>query len=81
MVANTDRHITHRANERTATSVQHPGRMVRVAVPLAAALKEKSLNMGRKVGLILSGGNIDLDLFAERIIVGAHKAGSEERAA
>ena len=51
------------------------------AVPLAAALKEKSLNMGRKVGLILSGGNIDLDLFAERIIVGAHKAGSGERAA
>ena len=34
-----------------------------LAAPLAAALKERGGLAGRKVGLILSGGNIDLDLF------------------
>jgi len=33
------------------------------AAPLAALLKESAAMRGRKVGLILSGGNIDLDLF------------------
>ena len=33
------------------------------AVPLAAALQEKSRLAGKRVGLILSGGNIDFDLF------------------
>ena len=33
------------------------------AAPLAAALKERSRLAGKRVGLILSGGNIDLDLF------------------
>jgi threonine dehydratase len=33
------------------------------AAPLAAALQEKSRNRGRRVGLVLSGGNIDFDLF------------------
>ena len=33
------------------------------AAPLAAAIQEQSRLKGRKVGLILSGGNIDFDLF------------------
>ena len=33
------------------------------AAPLAAALQEKNKLRGKRVGLILSGGNIDFDLF------------------
>ena len=33
------------------------------AAPLAAAMQDKQRNRGKRVGLILSGGNIDLDLF------------------
>ena len=33
------------------------------ATPLAAALKDKERRAG-KVGLILSGGNVDLDVYA-----------------
>jgi threonine dehydratase len=33
------------------------------AAPLAAALQEKPRLRGKRVGLVLSGGNIDLDLF------------------
>jgi threonine dehydratase len=33
------------------------------AAPLAAALKEKARHRGKRVGLILTGGNIDFDLF------------------
>ncbi len=33
------------------------------AAPLAALLKEKELNCGEKVGLVLSGGNIDRGLY------------------
>jgi len=40
------------------------------AVPLAAAMREREYLRGKKIGLILSGGNIDRDLFAE--ILGAH---------
>ncbi|MBI2753473.1 MAG: threonine dehydratase [Betaproteobacteria bacterium] len=33
------------------------------AAPLAALMKERETMRGRKVGVVLSGGNIDLDLF------------------
>ena len=33
------------------------------AAPLAAAMKERGRLNGRKIGLVLSGGNIDFDLF------------------
>jgi threonine dehydratase len=33
------------------------------AAALAAALQEKQKNRGKRIGLILSGGNIDLDMF------------------
>jgi len=33
------------------------------AAGLAAAIKERGRLVGRKVGLVLSGGNIDFDLF------------------
>ena len=33
------------------------------AVPLAALLKERDTMRGRRVGLILSGGNVDIELF------------------
>lgn len=35
------------------------------AAPLAAALQERAVNAGKRVGLILSGGNVDRSLFAE----------------
>jgi threonine dehydratase len=38
------------------------------AAPLAAALKEREHVAGRRVGLVLSGGNIDLDLFREWVL-------------
>jgi threonine dehydratase len=37
------------------------------AAPLAAALKEKARHRGKRVGLILTGGNIDFDLFQKWI--------------
>ena len=37
------------------------------AAALAAALQEKTSNRGKRVGLILSGGNIDFDLFQKWI--------------
>jgi threonine dehydratase len=43
------------------------------AAALAAAVKERSRVKGRKVGLVLSGGNIDFDLF-RRWVVGAPSA-------
>jgi threonine dehydratase len=50
------------------------------AAPLAAALQDKAKNRGRRVGLILSGGNIDFDLF--RKWVGPDVAvGTEQRVA
>jgi threonine dehydratase len=39
------------------------------AAPLAAALQERGRHAGRKVGLVLSGGNIDFELF-QRWIAG-----------
>ncbi|MEN3289194.1 MAG: threonine dehydratase, partial [Bradyrhizobium sp.] len=41
------------------------------AAPLAAALQEKSKLQGKRVGLVLSGGNIDLDLFRTWVLQGA----------
>lgn len=38
------------------------------AAPLAAALSEKQRLEGKKVGLVLSGGNIDLALFARQML-------------
>ena len=40
------------------------------AAPLAAAFRERDRNRGRRVGLVLSGGNIDLALFAEWVLPG-----------
>lgn len=40
------------------------------AAPLAAAMKERNGLAGRKVGLILSGGNVDMPVYA-RILAGA----------
>ena len=34
------------------------------AVPLAALLQEKSAMAGKRVGLVLSGGNIDMDVYS-----------------
>jgi threonine dehydratase len=48
------------------------------AAALAAALQEKNRLAGKRVGLILSGGNIDLDLF--RRWVGADASTAGERA-
>ena len=45
------------------------------AAPLAAALKERDLNAGRKVGVILSGGNVDAELFV-RVLTGETPARS-----
>jgi threonine dehydratase len=49
------------------------------AAPLAAALQDKNKLQGKRVGLILSGGNIDFDLF--RKWVGLDVAASSERRA
>ena len=49
------------------------------AAPLAAALQEKQKNRGKRVGLILSGGNIDFDLF-RRWVGPEVAAGAHERA-
>jgi threonine dehydratase len=47
------------------------------AAPLAAALQDRQRNRGKRVGLILSGGNIDFDLFrkwvAPDVAVGAEQ--------
>jgi len=47
------------------------------AAPLAAALQEKAKNRGKRIGLILSGGNIDFDLF--RRWVGTDATAASER--
>jgi threonine dehydratase len=38
------------------------------AAPLAALLKERSAMAGRRVGLVLTGGNIDLELFRDWVL-------------
>jgi threonine dehydratase len=47
------------------------------AAPLAAATHDRQKNRGKRVGLILSGGNIDFDLF--RKWVGSEAAAGTER--
>jgi threonine dehydratase len=49
------------------------------AAPLAAALQEKARNRGKRVGLILSGGNIDFELFRRWVGAGV-AAGAQEQA-
>ena len=46
------------------------------AAPLAALLKERGRMRGKRVGLVLSGGNIDRALFAE-VLAGADGAAEE----
>jgi threonine dehydratase len=41
------------------------------AAPLAAALKQRDTIAGKRVGLVLSGGNVDADVFAG-VLAGAH---------
>jgi threonine dehydratase len=48
------------------------------AAPLAAALQEKHKLRGRRVGLILSGGNIDFDLFRRWVTADATTAVSDK---
>ena len=48
------------------------------AAPLAAALQEKNKLKGKRVGLVLSGGNIDFDRF--RRWVGPEAVAAEQRA-
>jgi threonine dehydratase len=48
------------------------------AAPLAAALQEKHKLRGRQVGLILSGGNIDFDLFRRWMMADAATAVSDK---
>jgi threonine dehydratase len=38
------------------------------AVPLAALLRERDMMAGKRVGLVVSGGNIDLDLFRRWLV-------------
>jgi threonine dehydratase len=45
------------------------------AAALAAALQERQNNRGRRVGLVLSGGNIDLDLFRRWVMPDAALTG------
>jgi len=49
------------------------------AAALAAAAKERSRLKGRKVGLVLSGGNIDLDLFRRWIMDGPGATAAEDK--
>ena len=45
------------------------------AAPLAALLQHRERFAGRRVGLVLSGGNIDLTLLASVIIRGVVRSG------
>jgi threonine dehydratase len=47
------------------------------AAALAAALQEKQKIRGKRIGLILSGGNIDLDLFQRWVAPEAARAGGK----
>ena len=41
------------------------------AAPLAAAMQERDANQGKRIAVILCGGNIDLDLFQRWVLAGA----------
>ena len=47
------------------------------AAPLAAALKERARNAGRRVALVLSGGNIDRATFAAILAEPDQRAAAE----
>jgi threonine dehydratase len=51
------------------------------AAPLAAALSEKNRLQGRQIGLILSGGNIDFDLFQRWVGTGVTAASGQRAVA
>src|SRR6202020_2907944 len=48
------------------------------AAALAAALQEKTKLRGKRVGLVLSGGNIDFALFKRWVVAGADASVGEE---
>ena len=48
------------------------------AAPLAAALQERTKLRGKRVGLILSGGNIDFDRFKRWVVAGADVSAATE---
>jgi len=50
------------------------------AATLAAALQDKAKIRGKRVGLVLSGGNIDFELFTRWVVPGADVAGAKELA-
>ncbi len=50
------------------------------AAPLAAALQEKTKLQGKRVGLVLTGGNIDFDLFRSWIGTAAARVGEDAAA-
>jgi threonine dehydratase len=45
------------------------------AAPLAALLKERDQHRGKRVGLVLSGGNIDMPMFAQILLGGTPTVG------
>ena len=49
------------------------------AAPLAALLREAPRMRGKRVGLVLCGGNIDLDLFRRWVLEGEARAGATAR--
>ena len=49
------------------------------AAALAAAVKERSRLRGRRVGLVLSGGNIDFDLFRRWVVAAPNAVAAERR--
>ncbi|HUI16815.1 MAG TPA: threonine dehydratase [Alphaproteobacteria bacterium] len=49
------------------------------AVPLAALLKERVLMAGKRIGLVLSGGNVDREVFAPIIAREGERAGEGGR--
>jgi threonine dehydratase len=48
------------------------------AAPLAAALQERTKLRGKRVGLILSGGNIDFDRFKRWVVAGTDVSAAAE---
>jgi len=47
------------------------------AAPLAAALKERTRNAGKRVALVLSGGNVDRAAFAAILAETENRAAAE----
>jgi threonine dehydratase len=47
------------------------------AAPLAAALQDKPKLRGKRVGLVLSGGNIDLELFRRWVVAGVDASAAD----